>query len=69
MEYSYLIGEIAKAHINYVNIADTLGITRDTLRRKLQGKSPFTIEEAFSIRENYFPTLQFEQLFSRKTSI
>ncbi len=34
MEYSYLIGETAKAHINYVNIADTLGITRDTLNSK-----------------------------------
>lgn len=66
MEYSNLIGEIAKAHINYVDIACTLGITRDTLRYKLQGKSTFTIDEAFKIKNTYFPTFTIDDLFARE---
>ena len=65
MEYSNLIGEIAKAHINYVDIAKRLGITRDTLRAKITGKSSFTVEEAFTIKNEFFPNCQFEQLFAR----
>lgn len=65
MEYSNLIGEIAKAHINYVDIASLLNISRDTLRFKLQGKRPFTIDEAFAIKNKYFPDKPFEQLFAR----
>ena len=65
MEYSNLIGEIAKAHINYVDIAKRLGITRDTLRAKITGKSSFTVKEAFTIKNEFFPNCQFEQLFAR----
>lgn len=65
MEYSNLIGEIAKAHINYVDIAAMLGITRDTLRYKLQGKSTFTIDEAFAIKNKYFPAFTVDELFRR----
>ena len=68
MEYSALIGEIAKAHINYTDIASTLGVTRDTLRNKLKGKSEFTIKEAFEIKAIFFPTIPIEELFARGKS-
>lgn len=66
MEYSVLIGEIAKAHINYTEIAKALCITRDTLRYKLSGKRPFSIDEAFKIRNLFFPCSTIEELFSRE---
>ena len=68
MEYSNLIGEIAKAHINYVDVAKALNITRDTLRYKLSGKRPFTIDEAYKIRDLFFPNKSIEQLFEREAS-
>lgn len=64
-EYSTLIGEIAKKHLSYVDIAKTLNITRDTLRYKLAGKRPFSIDEAIAIKSTYFPEKSFEQLFER----
>jgi len=66
MEYSTLIGEIAKAHINYTDIASILGVTRDTLRNKLKGKSEFTIKEAFEIKAVFFPAIPLEELFARE---
>lgn len=66
MEYSVLIGEIAKAHINYTEVAKALGISRDTLRYKLGGKRPFSIDEAYKIRDLFFPTKTIEELFSRE---
>lgn len=68
MEYSNLIGEFAKAHINYVDVAKALNITRDTLRYKLSGKRPFTIDEAYKIRDLFFPNMSIEQLFERTAS-
>ncbi len=65
MEYSTLIGEIAKAHLNYIDVAKALGITRDTLRYKLEGKRPFTIDEAYKVRDIFFPNMTIEKLFSR----
>lgn len=64
MEYSNLIGEIAKAHINYVDIAKRLGITRDTLRAKITGKSSFTVEEAFTIKMSSSPTVSLSSFCS-----
>lgn len=66
MEYNYLIGEIAKAHINYVDIAKKLDITRETLRYKLTGKRSFTVEEVFAIKEHFFPDRSIEELFARE---
>ena len=67
LEYSTLIGEFAKAHISYVDVAKALGITRDTLRFKLMGKRPITMQEAFDIRDLFFPEKSLEYLFSRET--
>ncbi|MGN0599284.1 MAG: hypothetical protein ACI4JK_05255 [Oscillospiraceae bacterium] len=64
-EYKNLIGEIAIAHLNYVDIAKELGITRDTLRNKLSGKTAFNIDEAIAIKSKFFPEKSFEQLFER----
>lgn len=64
-EYKNLIGEIAIAHLNYVDIAKELGITRDTLRNKLSGKTAFNIDEAITLKSKFFPGKSFEQLFER----
>ena len=49
-EYKNLIGEIAIVHLNYVDIARELGITRDTLRNKISGKTAFNIDEAIMLK-------------------
>lgn len=65
-EYKNLIGAIAIAHLNYVDIAKELGITRDTLRNKLSGKTAFNIDEAITLKSRFFPEKSFEQLFYRE---
>ena len=67
MEYKTLIGEIAKAHISYVDIANALGISRNTLNYKIHGKRRFTLEEVFAIKKKFFPNYPIEQLFSRES--
>lgn len=64
-EYKNLIGEIAIAHLNYIDIAKELGITRDTLRNKISGKTAFNIDEAITLKNKYFADKSFEYLFER----
>lgn len=64
-EYKNLIGEIAVAHLNYVDIAKELKMTRDTLRNKISGKTSFSIDEALALKSKYFPDKSFEYLFER----
>lgn len=46
-------------------IADKLGITYNTLLAKISGKQPFKLDEAFLIRNEYFPDEDFDYLFKK----
>ena len=48
-----LIGELAKKKI------------KNSVANKLNGDSPFTIEEAFKIQATFFPKLSLEYLFDK----
>lgn len=58
-----LKAEMAKANITVENIAEALGIHRNSASNKINGKSNFTIQEAFEIKTMFFPTLSLDYLF------
>lgn len=63
--YDNLIGEIAKARLRNSEIAKALKVHPNTLRNKLYGESPFTVEEAFEIKRCFFPSYDLMYLFAR----
>lgn len=61
-----LIGELAKKKIKNEEVAKLLDIHRNSVANKLNGDSPFTIEEAFKIQAAFFPKLSLEYLFDKE---
>ena len=62
-KYKNLIGEMAKKNIKNSEMADKLNIHPNTLANKINGNTPFMIDEAFNIKEYYFPELDLTYLF------
>lgn len=61
--YPNLRAEMARKNIKSVVVAETLGISYDTMSNKMNGKSDFTRTEIFKIRDEFFPDLTLEYLF------
>lgn len=45
-------------------VANLLNINRNTVANKISGKTEFTIEEAFKIKEHLLPEYDLEYLFA-----
>lgn len=60
--YLVLVGEQAKKKITNRAIAKVLGTHENTVSNKLNG-GQFTINEAISIRDAFFPDYKIEELF------
>ena len=58
-----LRAEMGRRQITIRNIADTIGMNRDTLSRKLSRNSPLNLNEAFEITDKCFPDMTVEVLF------
>lgn len=52
--YANLRGELSKRGIQQTLLAKQLGLHENTINNKLSGKSKFTIEEAFAIKQTFF---------------
>ncbi len=61
--YKNLVAEMAKERITQKQIADTIGIHPNSVFNKLDGKTPFTIEQAFAIKKAFFPEQSLNYLF------
>ncbi len=61
--YRNLEAEMARNKVTRRNLADTLGVRYATVIEKLNGKYPFKLDEAFAIKQNFFPNLSMEYLF------
>lgn len=59
-----LKAEMAKCGVTVEAIAEVLKIHRNSASNKINGKSSFTIEEAFEIKTVFFPTLSLDYLFA-----
>ena len=63
--YENLKFEMQKAGISNEQIAEDLGIHRNSVGNKINGNSDFTVQEAIFIRNYRFPNLTFEYLFKK----
>lgn len=61
-----LRGEMAKRKVSIENIAEFLGIHRNSVANKLNGDSSFSIDESVKIQERFFPDLELKYLFKRE---
>ncbi len=66
--YYNLEAEIVRKNISKEVIAKKINKTYNTLSQKLNGKYPFTYDEALIIQENYFPNIELKELFKRDVS-
>ena len=65
MPCNNLRGELAKRRVSIEDIANLLGVDRNTVANKLNGKSAFSIDQAMKIQEAFFPDLELRWLFQR----
>ena len=64
-----LRGEMAKRKVSIEDISSLLGIHRNSVANKLNGDSPFSIEQSFKIQETYFPDLELKYLFATEEQV
>lgn len=63
IHYVNLRAEMARGNIGIGQMANALHISRDTMARKLAGRSPLHLDEAFRLRDRFFPACSVEALF------
>lgn len=66
--YKNLRAEMARKGLTILDIAKEIGMNRETLSRKLSGKSPLHIQEAFDIQKKCFPDMDVQTLFEECTA-
>ncbi len=63
IRFSNLRAEMAREEITIKQIADEIGVNRDTMGGKLSGKRPLFLNEAFIINRAFFPDKDIPFLF------
>ena len=66
IQYANLRAEMARQKLTLKMISEKIHMNRDTLSRKLSGKSPLYLDEAFKVQKTFFPEKDVEYLFSTK---
>lgn len=63
IKFENLRAEMARKRITIAEMADYIGVTRDTLGSKLSGKRPINLDEALRIARKFFPEYDVYYLF------
>ena len=63
--YENLKAEMARRNVSKRDIAQGLKKQARTIRNRFSGQTPFTIPEAFAIRDAFFPGASLDYLFQR----
>lgn len=61
-----LIIEIKKSKFSQGKIAEYLGISANSMSKKVTGKWDFTASEMFAIQKEFFPDKSLEYLFAKQ---
>lgn len=61
--YRNLEAEMVRMGVYRKDVAKSLGVRYATVVQKLNGKYRFSLDEAFAIKEKFFPNLSLEYLF------
>lgn len=64
--YPTLEAEIVKRGILKKKIAEKIGIAPRTLSHKMTGKLSFSLDEAITAQEAFFPDIEIKALFQKK---
>lgn len=64
VKYKNLEAERIRRGVTIPDMAKTLGKSYSGVRKKLTGKASIKLDEAFLIRNTYFPNESLEYLFS-----
>ncbi|MBZ9615335.1 XRE family transcriptional regulator [Clostridium estertheticum] len=64
--YKNLEAEMARHNISKKHVAEFLNVRYATVLDKLNGKYDFKLNEAFIIKKELFPNLDFEYLFQKE---
>ena len=65
--YPNLVSAVAMRGIKKTAIASRLGISARSLYSKMNGTAPFTWDEICGIHDNFFPDIEKDILFEKKT--
>lgn len=65
MALTNLVKEMAASKVTNEMLSEKIGVHRNTIANRLSGIGKFSIEEAFSIQKQFFPTLEIEYLFKQ----
>ena len=63
-----LKAEMVRYSVTAMNVAEAIGKSDRAVRDKLDDKTPFDVNEAFTVRDRFFPGMTLEYLFSRVPS-
>ena len=63
-----LEAEMVRKGVSKKEMAALIGVSYNTIRNKINGKQKFLYDEAFKIREHFFPKLSLEYLFDLKSN-
>ena len=66
LPYLNLKGEMAKRNVHIEDISKLLDLHRNSVANKINGKSSFSISEAFKIRNAFFKGEDIEYLFKKE---
>lgn len=61
-----VLAKMKAAHVSQETLAAKLRITPRSLRNKLKGKTPLTLDEAIAIRDSLSPGSGLEQFFGKE---
>lgn len=64
--YPNLNAEMARDNITAEKISEALGVSANTVRNKLTGRTLFNTQEATKIKNAFFPDLTLDYLFAQK---
>lgn len=64
MKYINFKAEMARNNVTIEDIAEFLGVHRNTIAGKVNGNQRFYADEAFKIQKRFFPNLAIEYLFA-----
>ena len=62
--FSNLRAEMARKNVTITAVARVIGVSRDTAGKKLARKAPIQLDEAFAIRDSFFPGIEVSYLFA-----
>lgn len=63
--YENLRVELYRKRISYKKLGKLLNLCENSVYNKINGKTPFFLEEAIKIHGSYFPEFSFLELFKK----